>query len=248
MAASLALRVALSPKKPLSGACRCRQWPLLLQACGLKLWKAPPDYGDVEFPEERRLRILEKTPQYPPGVSSPKMVKDLATIRGPELVHNKLLYNQYGIIDGQERPVAFASRRLHAAEQRYSQLDKEGLALLFGVQRFHQYLWGRQFEAVTDHKPLLGLLGPDKAVPVQASPRVVRWALTLAAYRYKLVYRPGKDLGPADALSRLPLPEVPAAVPEPADVFLLERAYPGVLTRTLHDQTPSWCRPCALCI
>ncbi|KAM7281897.1 39S ribosomal protein L16, mitochondrial [Ixodes scapularis] len=98
MAASLALRVALSPKKPLSGACRCRQWPLLLQACGLKLWKAPPDYGDVEFPEERRLRILEKTPQYPPGVSSPKMVKDLATIRGPELVHNKLLYNQYGII------------------------------------------------------------------------------------------------------------------------------------------------------
>ncbi|KAM7309441.1 uncharacterized protein ISCGN_013072 [Ixodes scapularis] len=117
--------------------------------------------------------------------------------------------------DGQECPVAFASRRLHAAEQRYSQLDKEGLALIFGVQRFHQYLWGRQFEAVTDHKPLLGLLGPDKAVPVQASPRVVRWALMLAAYSYKLVYRPGKDLGPADALSRLPLPEVPAAVPEP---------------------------------
>ncbi|KAM7302024.1 uncharacterized protein ISCGN_017541 [Ixodes scapularis] len=92
-------------------------------------------------------------------------------------------------------------------EQRYSQLDKEGLALVFGVQRFHQYLWGRQFEAVTDHKPLLGLLGPDKAVPVQASPHVVRRALTLAAYRHKLVYRPGKDLGPADALSRLPLPE-----------------------------------------
>ncbi|XP_037564659.1 uncharacterized protein K02A2.6-like [Dermacentor silvarum] len=118
--------------------------------------------------------------------------------------------------DGQERPVSFASRRLLAAEQRYSQLDKEGLALKFG--------------------PLLGLLGPDKAVPVQASPRVVRWALRLAAYNYRLVYRPGKDLGPADALSRLPLPEVPAAAPEPAELFMLERAYPEVLSRSAVSQ------------
>ncbi|XP_037563432.1 uncharacterized protein K02A2.6-like [Dermacentor silvarum] len=147
--------------------------------------------------------------------------------------------------DGQERPVSFASRRLLVAEQRYSQLDKEGLALMFGVERFHQYLWGREFqaitdqylwgrefEAITDHKPLLGLLGPDKAVPVQASPRVVCWALRLAAYNYRLVYRPGKDLGPANALSRLPLPELPAAAPEPAELFMLEHAYPEVLSRS----------------
>ncbi|XP_070380703.1 uncharacterized protein [Dermacentor albipictus] len=44
---------------------------------------------------------------------------------------------------------------------------------MLGVERFPQYLWGRKPAAVTDHKPLLGLLGPDKAVPVQASPRVV---------------------------------------------------------------------------
>ncbi|XP_075534183.1 uncharacterized protein LOC142567969 [Dermacentor variabilis] len=58
--------------------------------------------------------------------------------------------------DGQERNVSFASRRLHAAEQHYSQLHKEGL------ECFHQYLWGQKFEVVTDHKPLLELLGPDK--------------------------------------------------------------------------------------
>ncbi|KAM7307306.1 uncharacterized protein ISCGN_010942 [Ixodes scapularis] len=110
--------------------------------------------------------------------------------------------------DGQERPVVFASSRLHAAEQLYSQLDKEGLALMFGIERSHQYLWGRKLKAVTDHKPLLGLLGPDKAVPVQASPRVVHWALTLTAYSYNLVYCSGKGLGPANTLSRLPLPEV----------------------------------------
>lgn len=141
--------------------------------------------------------------------------------------------------NGQERPISFVSRRLYAAEQRYSQLDKEGLALMFRVERFHQYLWGRRFEAVMDHKPLLGLLGPDKAVPVQASPGVVRWALKLAAYSYQLVYRSGKDLAPTDALSRLPLPEVPAAVPEPAEVFMLEHAYPEVLSRSAVSQATS---------
>ncbi|XP_077551158.1 uncharacterized protein LOC144164744 [Haemaphysalis longicornis] len=42
---------------------------------------------------------------------------------------------------------------------------------MFGVERFHQYLWGHTFEVVTDHKPLLGLLGPDKAVSVQVLSR-----------------------------------------------------------------------------
>ncbi|KAL1460392.1 hypothetical protein MTO96_043320, partial [Rhipicephalus appendiculatus] len=56
-------------------------------------------------------------------------------------------------------------------EHRYSQLDKEGLAFMFGVECFHWYLWGRKFEAVTDQKPLLELLGPYKMVLVQASPR-----------------------------------------------------------------------------
>ncbi|XP_070389369.1 uncharacterized protein [Dermacentor albipictus] len=104
-----------------------------------------------------------------------------------------------------------------------------------------QYLWVRKFEAVTAHKPLLG---PDKAVPVQAvpvhaSPRVVRWAFRLAAYSYQVVYCPGKDLGPADALSRLPLPEVPDAVPEPAEVFMLEHVYPKALSRSAVSQATS---------
>ncbi|XP_064487007.1 large ribosomal subunit protein uL16m-like [Ornithodoros turicata] len=72
--------------------------PRLSQACGLKLWKLPPDYSDIEFPTERKLPILDKVPTYLFGVRPPKMMKDLATIRGPELVHNRLLYKQYGII------------------------------------------------------------------------------------------------------------------------------------------------------
>ena len=57
--------------------------------------------------------------------------------------------------DGSEKPVAFASRTLAKAEQNYSQLDKEALAVIFGVKHFHEYIYGRPFTILSDHKPLL---------------------------------------------------------------------------------------------
>ena len=61
------------------------------------------------------------------------------------------------MLDSSERPIAYASRSLSAAEKNYSQLDKEGLSLIFGVTKFHQYLYGTQFTHVMDHRPLIGL-------------------------------------------------------------------------------------------
>ena len=58
-----------------------------------------------------------------------------------------------------ERPVCFASRSLTRAERNYLQLDREGLALIFAVKKFHNYFFCRQFIITTDHKPLLGLRG-----------------------------------------------------------------------------------------
>ncbi len=55
---------------------------------------------------------------------------------------------------GEEKPIAFTSCSLAQAEKRYSQLEKEGLAIVFGVKRFHQFLYGRQFTIPSDHKPL----------------------------------------------------------------------------------------------
>ena len=104
-----------------------------------------------------------------------------------------------------DQPVAYASRILSKAERGYSQLDKEELAMLFAVKKFHLCLYGRYFKIYTDQKPLLGLLSPEKATPIMASSRMQRWALTLLAYKYKLVYRPGRDNCNGDALSRLPL-------------------------------------------
>ena len=77
--------------------------------------------------------------------------------------------------DGSEKPVAYTSRTLAPAERNYSQIDKEALAVIYGVKKFHQYIYGRHVTIYTDHKPLIGLLGEDKAIPGSASPRMQRW-------------------------------------------------------------------------
>ncbi|XP_054279051.1 uncharacterized protein K02A2.6-like [Macrosteles quadrilineatus] len=106
--------------------------------------------------------------------------------------------------DGSERPIAFASRTLTKCETKYSQIEKEALALLFAIKKFHNFLYGRRFTLVTDHRSLIFLLGPTKAVPTLAAARIQRWALTLSAYDYTIRYKKGSDISNADALSRLP--------------------------------------------
>lgn len=109
-------------------------------------------------------------------------------------------------IEGQYQPLGFRSRTLTAAEKNYSQIEREALALVYGVTRFRDYLLGRQFTLVTDHQPLLGLLRADRQTPVMAAARIQRWAIILGAYRYRLQHKPGKFMCNADALSRLPQP------------------------------------------
>ncbi|KAJ7993898.1 hypothetical protein DPEC_G00259470 [Dallia pectoralis] len=67
--------------------------------------------------------------------------------------------------DGSERPLGFMSRTLTPAEKRYSELNKEGLAIIFGIKRFHKYIYGRTFTISTDHKPLISLFHEKKPVP-----------------------------------------------------------------------------------
>lgn len=124
--------------------------------------------------------------------------------------------------NGREAPVAYYSRTLSSTERNYGQIDREALAIVASVKKFHDYIYGRPFELVTDHKPLLGLLSGDRPTPQILSLRMSRWAAFLSAYDYALSYRPGKQIAHADALSRCPLP-IPIQDPAPAlSVLLIE--------------------------
>ena len=138
--------------------------------------------------------------------------------------------------DTSDKPIAFASRTLNSAEKNYSQLDKEGASVMFGLKKFHKYLYGRHFTIVTDHKPLVSLFSEKKQVPVTASPRVQRWAVTLRGYEYDIVYKSGHSHGNADALSRLPLP-VTTRVEAEESVLLLREVEDFPLTA---NQISNW--------
>lgn len=122
--------------------------------------------------------------------------------------------------DDSERPITYTSRTLAKAERNYSQIEKEGLAIVFAVQKFHKYLYGRPFTIFSDHQPLKYLFSETKQIPIMASSRIQRWALTLGAYQYTIQHRPGRKMGNADALSRLPLADYPPEVRLPGDVHM----------------------------
>ena len=121
--------------------------------------------------------------------------------------------------DGTERPVAFASRTLAPAECKYAQGEKEAFSLIFGIRKFHQYLYGRTFTLVTDHKPLTTILGSKKGIPALSAAWTQRWALLLSTYNYDIRFRLTQAHGNADGLSRLPLREDQSCAPDDAMVF-----------------------------
>lgn len=106
---------------------------------------------------------------------------------------------------GSERPIVYVSRTLQDAEKHYSQIDREALAIIFCLEKLHQYLYGRRFILRTDHKPLVSIFGPKNGIPAMAASRLQRWATKLSAYSYDIEYVNTKQ-NRADGLSRLPVP------------------------------------------
>ena len=105
--------------------------------------------------------------------------------------------------DGTYRPVTYASRALTLTEQRYAQVEKEGLAVTWACERFRDYLIGIEFHIETDHKPLVSLFGKKNLD--ELTPRIQRFRMRLMGFKYSISHLPGKDLITADALSIAPV-------------------------------------------
>lgn len=117
------------------------------------------------------------------------------------LVNDASDYGLGCVLTQEGRPVAFASRTLSSTERNYAQIEKEMLAAVHGLEKFHHYTYGRHVHVITDHKPLVSIV----VKPLSKAPRRLQsMLLRTQAYDYTLSYRPGTQIPVADALSRAP--------------------------------------------
>ena len=113
--------------------------------------------------------------------------------------------SEYGIgsvLLQEGKPLAYASRTLSPAEQNYAQIEKELLAITFGLRKFHPFTFGRPMQIITDHKPLVSI---TKKPLCKAPRRLQNMLLKVQEYSFEVTYRPGLEMLISDCLSRAPV-------------------------------------------
>lgn len=121
------------------------------------------------------------------------------------------------ITDGEEHPIAYASRTLLESECRYAVIEREALGVYWGINHFDEYLDGpKHFTVYTDHKPLCSLMTKE-----QVNKRCMNYATRLSGYNFTILYRKGSSNANADVLSRYPVISLPGK-PPPTLVELIE--------------------------
>ncbi|KAL7638539.1 UNVERIFIED_CONTAM: hypothetical protein RMT77_011109 [Armadillidium vulgare] len=95
-------------------------------------------------------------------------------------------------------PIAFASKKLTMREKAYSTIEKEGLGILFGVKKFDNYLFGKEFILQIDNRPLIFMQKTK-----YTNTRVMRWALFLQKYKFRIESIKGVNNTAADYMSRI---------------------------------------------
>ena len=111
----------------------------------------------------------------------------------------KLLQSSPQAVQGfGDQTIACASRKLNAAEKNYSTIEKELLAVVWGVQKFSPHLYGKELILQSDHLPLKHLDNMKNT-----NGRLMRWAMQLQPFAYVFKSIPGKENVGADFLSRL---------------------------------------------
>jgi len=133
------------------------------------------------------------------------------------------------------QPVAFGSRALTDCQKRYTQTEKELLAIVYGCQKFKQYVHGKTVHVETDHKPLETVF--KKSIQ-KAPPRLQRMLMSFQLYDLRVSYKPGNDLYIADTLSQAYLNEkTEQLLEDELQVHLLTAQLPVTEKKTEHVQS-----------
>lgn len=138
---------------------------------------------------------------------------------------------------GSDLPIAYASRTLNKAESNYNTTERELLSIVWALNHFRPYVYGRHCKLITDHRPLVWLFNVK-----DPGSKLVRWRLKLEEYDYEIIFKPGKLNSNADSLSRIPSPTVdkvdniPILRIETKEVFDdYVKFYYNSLTPKIHD-------------
>ena len=174
-----------------------------------------PNYGDVVEPlrkllrkdtpwawsheQDTAFRLLKEKIASPPVLAHFDPTADTCVTTDSSGVAMGAVMSQ--VINGVERPVAFASKTLSPTERKYSTSEREALACIFACEHWHMYLYGRRFVLRTDHRALTTLL--DTNGSGHRPLRLYRWSDRLYQYNYKVEYTPKDKNRVADMLSRL---------------------------------------------
>ncbi|GFW75310.1 retrovirus-related Pol polyprotein from transposon 297 [Trichonephila clavipes] len=140
---------------------------------------------------ELKGKLIDKPVLYAPNFVREFIVQTDASNAGMGAVLTQLTEQ------GEELPILYLSKKFSEVEKRYCMTEKECASIVFAIKRLHYYLDGNSFLVMTDHNPLVWLNRN-----VSSNPRLMRWALALQPYNFRIVHRSGKSHKNADSLSR----------------------------------------------
>lgn len=170
------------------------------------------NYAKIAQPLTKYLKKNTKVnPNDPCYIAAFEKLKDLITnhpiLRYPDfnkkfkIITDASNYAIGAVLTQDSHPICYASRTLNNHEQNYSTIEKELLAVVWGVRYFRPYLFGREFELQTDHQPIKWLHAKHNGKDI--NPRLQRWLIQLGEYNIKFEYIKGKENKIADFLSRI---------------------------------------------
>ena len=191
---------AVKDAKPPQNAAEVKSFLGLVQYCA----KFLPDFAQAAEPIRKLTRKNRPFEWGKAQQQSFKKLKDLLT-KAETLAYFKNVCETRIIADagstgiggvlrqlqgGSWRAISYPSRNLTDIERRYSQTEKEDPALVWGCERLNLYVYGREFELETGHKPLQYIYRASS----KSSARLETWVLRLQGYNFKVVYRPARQI------------------------------------------------------